>query len=154
VKKPSCRECGGKLVVRAGAVEIDVAGYRVKDPSIRVPVCEKCHWYEMGQLDLEESERRAAIVVLNEIDGPSGHVLKFARKAMGLRQADLARALGSSPETVCRWEANEHIDRQVSLAVAQLLTMYEQEPEAFDLAVKAASAPSPSELVVRRRKLA
>ncbi len=73
-----------------------------------MPTCADGH-HTVGQAELEESERRAALVTLTELNAPSGAVLRFARKAMGLRQVDLARALGTSAETVCRWESNQHI---------------------------------------------
>lgn len=129
----------------------------VTDGSLTGPVCENGH-YTVTQTELEESERRAALAALTEINAPSGEVLKFARKAVGLRQTDLAKALGVAPETVCRWEANAHIDRHVSLAMAQLLTMHAEQPEQFELIVNAdpepPSAPAPTVIAVRRRRIA
>lgn len=124
----ACPKCGGKLVTRAETIEVDVAGVKVRDGGLMLPVCEKCGEYVISEEDLAETERRAALTVLGEVAGPSGKMLKFARKAIGLRQGDLARALGVAPETVSRWEANEHIDRTVSLAMAQLLTLKETDP--------------------------
>lgn len=142
MKKKSCPECGGSLTVRSDALEIDVAGHRVKDPSLPVPVCDECGAYVLTQEELEESERRAALVVLSDIAAPSGKVLRFARKALGLRQVDLARALDTNPETVSRWEADEHIGRQTSLAVAHLLTLYSERPEQFDILTQDEPTPS------------
>jgi len=136
MKKKGCPECGGNMTQKNPSITVRVADKRVKDGSMSLPTCDKCGYYELSQAELEKMERRAAITVLNGVDGPSGGVLKFARKALGLRQADLARALGTASETVSRWEANERIDRTVSLAVAHLLGMKEQEPEQLDLLVQ------------------
>ncbi len=153
MKKKACAECGGKLRTRTGAIEVDVAGHKVKDPSLPVDVCDKCGAYVLSQEELEESERRAALVVLSDIAAPSGKVLRFARKAVGLRQVDLARALSTNPETVSRWESLDHIDRQLSLAVAHLLTLYSERPEQFDLLIQAEPEPEPEPLPARKRKI-
>jgi DNA-binding transcriptional regulator YiaG len=82
---------------------------------------------------MELLERRAATVFLKELDSVSGAELKFARKAIGLRQIDLARALSVEPETVCHWEASERISRTTQLAVAQLVDLYTTDRKQFDL---------------------
>src|SRR4051794_4971557 len=68
---------------------------------------------ELGRLELH-----AAIAVLAEAESISGDELRFARKAMGLRQPDLAALLDVAPEPVSRWETGaEPIRRQTQLAV-------------------------------------
>src|SRR5690242_8025638 len=63
---------------------------------------------ELGRLELE-----AAIAVLSEAESIRGDELRFARKAMGLRQPDLAGLLDVATETVSRWETGaEPIRRQ------------------------------------------
>jgi DNA-binding transcriptional regulator YiaG len=68
---------------------------------------------ELGRLELQ-----AAIVVLSETQSINGDELRFARKAMGLRQPDLAALLDVATETVSRWETGaETIRRQTQLAI-------------------------------------
>lgn len=72
---------------------------------------------EAGRLEL-----RAVATVLSRVDLVGGAELKFARKAMGLRQPELARMLGVTTETVCRWETgSEPFKRQTQLAVLRLV---------------------------------
>lgn len=72
--------------------------------------------------ELARLERRAAITVLATVEELTGSELKFARKALDLSQAELARQLGVTTETVCRWETGkEAFKRQTTLAVLQLL---------------------------------
>ena len=72
-------------------------------------------------------ERRAAIAVLREMELVSGTELKFARKALGLRQPELAEQLGVTEETVTRWENDsETFKRPVQLALLALLEHVEQ----------------------------
>lgn len=77
--------------------------------------------------ELARLERRAAITVLAEVEEVEGSELKFARKALDLSQAELARELGVTTETVCRWETGkEAFKRQTQLAVLQLLEAVER----------------------------
>lgn len=72
---------------------------------------------DLGRLELE-----AAIAVLTQAGSINGDELKFARKAMDLRQPDLAALLDVTTETVSRWETgNENIRRQTQLAVLLFL---------------------------------
>ena len=80
--------------------------------------------------ELSRLERRAAITVLSEIDELDGSELRFARKALGLTQAEIARQLGVAMETVCRWETGkEEFKRQTQLAVLRLLEQVERHGE-------------------------
>lgn len=72
---------------------------------------------ELGRLELQ-----AAIQVFREAQGIEGGELRFARKAMDLRQPDLAALLDIATETVSRWETGaDPIRRQTQLAVLLLL---------------------------------
>jgi DNA-binding transcriptional regulator YiaG len=76
---------------------------------------------------LEQLELRAAITVLASVELVSGAELKFARKAMGLKQIDLAEHLGVTGETVSRWENDaETFKRPVQLAVLRLLEEFQR----------------------------
>lgn len=133
MNKRVCPECGAQLVRKSVKAVVQVGTRKVDDASVRAVACEACDYYELSQKQLEEMERKAAVVVLKEVEHISGAELKFARKAMGLRQTDLARALDVKPETVCRYEASDSIDRATQLAMAQLLTLHGTEPERFEL---------------------
>lgn len=128
-----CPKCGGALIRRSVPLAIRVGERTVHDSSAHALACANCDYFDVSQKALQESERRAAIVVLTEADDVSGAVLKFARKSVGLRQVDLGRALDVDAVTVSRWEAAARIDRSVKLAVAQLLTLHETAPERFEL---------------------
>src|SRR5690349_17797975 len=72
-------------------------------------------------------EIRAAITVLKEVELVGGAELKFARKALGLKQTDLAEHLGVNAETVSRWETEaETFKRPVQLAVLRLLEEFQR----------------------------
>jgi DNA-binding transcriptional regulator YiaG len=72
-------------------------------------------------------ERRATITVLRDVDLVSGEELRFARKVLGLRQAELAEQLGVAVETVCRWETGaDAFKRPIQLAVCDLLAAVQE----------------------------
>lgn len=77
--------------------------------------------------EVSEYERRATIAVLRDVDLVSGTELKFARKVLGLRQAELAEHLGVTPETVSRWETGaELFKRPIQLAICDLIATVQQ----------------------------
>jgi DNA-binding transcriptional regulator YiaG len=79
---------------------------------------------------LSALERRAARTVLQQAELVTGAELKFARKALGLRQTELAEQLGVAPETVSRWEnGTESFKRAVQLAILALLHQIDRRGE-------------------------
>lgn len=72
--------------------------------------------------ELGRVEFQVATAILSCVPSIEGEALKFARKVMGLRQADLATLLDVAVETVSRWETGaEPIRRQTQLALLQLV---------------------------------
>jgi len=109
---------------------LTVGRYRVVGEYEAVPV-DELGTLGMPSTELGRLELQAAIVVLSEADTINGEELRFARKAMGLRQPDLAALLDVATETVSRWETGtEPIRRQTQLAVLLYLehTAHRGEP--------------------------
>ena len=131
-KTLKCINCGGVMKRETVSRTIRVGARSVSDASTSTMVCTKCGEYELSHGTLLKSERRAALVVLTDVQGIDGAELRYARKALGLTQEKLANALGAASATVSRWETGAlAIDRTVQLAVAQLLTMTERDPDGF-----------------------
>jgi DNA-binding transcriptional regulator YiaG len=81
----------------------------------------------LSSKQIEVLELRAAITVLTDVELVTGAEIKFARKSMGLRQADLAEHLGVNSETVSRWETDaDSFKRPVQLAVLRLLEEFQR----------------------------
>src|ERR1041385_2390913 len=94
-----------------------VGRWKVQDRGV-VPARMKNRTPILSAEQLGKLEIRAAITVLAEVELVSGAELKFARKAMGLKQTDLAEHLGVNAETVSRWETDaDSFKRPVQLAV-------------------------------------
>jgi DNA-binding transcriptional regulator YiaG len=76
----------------------------------------------MPSQEWERLELEAAIAVFQQAESINGDELRCARKAMGLRQPDLAALLDVATETVSRWETGaDPIRRQTQLAVLLFL---------------------------------
>lgn len=127
-----------------------VGSFKVVDAGCMSLVCETCQTVDLTLDELQRFERRAARVVLLDRPDAGGDVYKYARKALGLRQVDLARLLGVEPETVSRWE-NEHVTmpRAEQLAIVALLDVSEHDPDTFGRMVRGESAGPGKKLTIR-----
>ena len=81
---------------------------------------------ELSLKQLARSQRRAARTVLRSVRDVEPEVLRYARRAMGFTQAELAGVLGVKAETVSRWETGADAYKPtVPLALAALIDMFE-----------------------------
>lgn len=99
-----------------------VGRYRVEDASRSYTAGE-----ELSLRQLAGYQRRAARTILQDVQNVEPEVLRYARKALGLTQADLGALLGVSAETVSRWESGaEPFKPAIQLALAGLLDTAER----------------------------
>lgn len=106
--KVYCHECNGEtFTLKTVQVVTGVGPYNVVDGSARRPVCDSCGEYSISSNLLEKIELRAALVVYSDAAEITGGVLRFARKALSLTQAQLAEKLGTTAESISRWERDE-----------------------------------------------
>jgi len=85
-----CPECGAQGTAEIGAHElcVVVGDKAVKARWLRFSKCTACGFYELSAQQARLLEMRAALSVLRDCGAPSGAALKFARKALGLKQSD------------------------------------------------------------------
>jgi putative zinc finger/helix-turn-helix YgiT family protein len=102
-----CTNCG-KTGLTAGeqAITLDV-GDRTFDGLIAGWHCPACGERFYAGTDMEAFEHLAA-KWLAEHGVRTHEELRFMRKAVGIRAADLAAWLGVTPETVSHWETGKH----------------------------------------------
>lgn len=134
-----CHECGGeKFEKRTVDVLTRVGEHAVLDRSVRRPVCTKCGEYTIPAETLETLELRAAVCAFEKADKVTGGMLRFARKALDMTQGEFAERIGTSPESVSRWEREERpMEPWVALAVTGLVRE-RQSPLPADLEFKQA----------------
>ena len=130
-----CPNCEEKMVVKGYEHMTKIGGFTVTDGTGQALTCERCGEVQLTSKQLAGYERRAALEILTTAQKPvSGEVLKFARKALGLRQKDLAKRLGYSEQQPSRWEAEPETEMSLRLAIALLLTVAENgDPESVNL---------------------
>jgi DNA-binding transcriptional regulator YiaG len=135
-----CKQCVSEMRVQGYEHVTDVAGVLVRDASGTAPVCPECGAVELPLSRVRRYEQRAAATAMRETAEPSGAMVRYARRALGKTQVELADLLGCAPETVSRWETGSvPIPAAMRLALVALL----------DMAFYAPAAPAkPGELVV------
>lgn len=152
-----CIECESTNVQPQAVKHVEhVGSVRVVDGTGFADVCLDCGAYSITAEQLSGYERRAAALVLREIQAPTGAMMKYARKALGLRQKELAILLGTVPETLSRWENDQRpIPQAEKLALLCLLEGALRSGEYVERALAAASEPAkamvPTDLEVLER---
>lgn len=123
MKCPNCNE----QLTRQGYEHVTrVGGYTVSDATGMIQACPACGEVSLSSDELSGYERRAARLIMAESKRVGGAVLKFARKALGLRQRDLALILRRNEQQISRDENSEDLPMDLRLAVAELLDRAER----------------------------
>jgi putative zinc finger/helix-turn-helix YgiT family protein len=134
-KCPLCK--GGPLRKADHPDRIAVAGH-VFAASLPVVTCETCGEGTTAGADLERFERAVALA-LAERGKASGEAFRFMRKASGLAANDLAALLGTTPETISRWETGKRPLDPVAWRALALLVREVAEGSTAGLAMLRAS---------------
>ncbi len=118
-----CHECNGdKFERRNVELTTRVGEHTVIDRSVVRPVCAKCGEFTVSAETLEKVELRATLVAFTEAPRVTGAMLRFARKTLDMTQAELAERIGTTFESVSRWEREERqMEPWVPLAVLGLV---------------------------------
>lgn len=122
----NCPICDSPMVLKAYSRETRVGRRLVTDRSGMASQCEKCGTIDLDEQQVAGYELRAARVVLLEASQVGGPEIRFARKALGLRQADLAAALGCNPQQLSRYENDDTVEMWLRLAIVALLDRVER----------------------------
>jgi putative zinc finger/helix-turn-helix YgiT family protein len=90
---------------------------------VEVRRCPNCGEYEVVIPRIEELDRTIGRAVISKPSKLSGAEIRFLRKYLDLSGVDLARKMGTKPETVSRWESDKQpmgaqADRLLRLMVA------------------------------------
>jgi putative zinc finger/helix-turn-helix YgiT family protein len=122
----TCPICNSPMTLKSYTRETRVGRRVVRDGSMKAQQCERCGAVDLSEEQVAGYERRAARTVLLESDQVGGAEIRFARKALGLRQTDLAAALGCNPQQISRYENDDKVDMWLRLAIAALLDRVER----------------------------
>jgi DNA-binding transcriptional regulator YiaG len=140
-----------KALKRKGYKHITWVGDHKVEDSTRMVLQDRDGNVELTYDELVGYERRAARLVLQDVKAVEGAVLKFARKALNLRQEDLAGILDYTPSEISRFENdNRPIPRTLQFAVADLLCRVETQREQVLEMLLDSGRKDPPALEVRR----
>ena len=101
----TCLDCGGSLkVTRAPYRYTDSGLPGVVLRGVEVRRCPKCGAEEVAIPRIEELHRLMAQAVIRRPHRLTAAEIKYLRKWLGWSGVDFARHMGTTPETVSRWE--------------------------------------------------
>lgn len=149
----SCLQCGGPTTTKREDVKYDMSGLPgITLQNIEVTRCARCAEYEVSIPRMEELHRLIAGAIIGKRSRLTPAEIRFLRKFLGWSGADFARAMGTKPETVSRWEHGAtpmgvQADRLLRLMVAHKKPVQDYSVE--DLQNTALTAPRPVRLGLR-----
>jgi putative transcriptional regulator len=101
----ACLECGGEMRIRREMVPFDkpigLPGVRL---STFVARCSRCGAFEVMIPNLEGLHQALARAIVAKAERLSAAEIRFLRKVLGWSGVDFAEHMGTSAETVSRWE--------------------------------------------------
>ena len=117
-----CRECKSLTIPQPYSHTTVIDGIKVHDRTQLKMQCVGCGASRLTMAQVERYERRAAATVLRTVEKASGKMIRYARRAIGLTQEQLADLLQCASETVSRWENDRAtVERHHQLALVALL---------------------------------
>jgi DNA-binding transcriptional regulator YiaG len=145
----TCPDCEKPMRMRAYRHAENVGGLHVVDGTTQQLQCDACGAVDLPLEALHSFELRAACTAFHDgKERVTGPALKYARKAIGLTQKQLATLLDCGHETVSRYEtSSKALPTEIRLAVLSLITMAERGTSAEQL-LHEAGQPAPSTLEV------
>jgi DNA-binding transcriptional regulator YiaG len=118
----ACWSCGSRMTDRLYEHVEQVGKIKVSDKTAFARQCAECGEVDLSLKELAGYQRRAAAIVLREAPHIKGLHIRYARKALGVRQVDLARIIGCEAETLSRYENDTNpMPRATQLAIVAVL---------------------------------
>ena len=112
-----------KMSTRPIPDEIEVAGYVFK-ANLQANSCGACGEHTFPAEEVARFEVAVA-QKLCELGEHSGEAFRFMRKAIDIKAIELAQLLGTTPETISRWEnAKIEVDEGAFLVLGDLVDDY------------------------------
>lgn len=84
-----------------------VGPHIIINSSLKVNTCNRCGEYVLSDYEFEYYELRAAKEVLSGMTNLYGDIIRFIRKALGLRSWMFAEELGITQDQMVQWELNK-----------------------------------------------
>jgi putative zinc finger/helix-turn-helix YgiT family protein len=120
----TCTVCGTPMKTRCENYRYDAVGLPgITLRDVEVSRCPKCGEYEVAIPRIEELHRTIAQALIAKRERLTPSEIRFLRKFLGWSGVDFAAHVGTTPETVSRWETGSTpmgvtADRLLRLMVA------------------------------------
>ncbi|HXH83543.1 MAG TPA: type II TA system antitoxin MqsA family protein [Candidatus Tectomicrobia bacterium] len=120
----TCFECGGKMRTRRENYRYEASGLPVTLKHVEVSRCEACGEIEVAIPAIDMLHRVMAGALIRKRQRLAPAEIRFLRKYLGWSGADFAQHMGTTAETVSRWENGRKpmgpvADRLLRLMVAK-----------------------------------
>lgn len=101
----TCTACGGQLKSRREDYRYDLSGLPgITLVDVEVRRCGRCGDYEVAIPRIDALHRAIAQAVIRKPARLAGAEIRYLRKWLGWSGVDFAAHMGTTPETVSRWE--------------------------------------------------
>ena len=128
-----CLECGTNMKATRENVKYDASGLSgVTLQDVEVRRCPNCGEYEVVIPHLENLHRSIAQTIAQRSDRLSPQEVVFLRKYLGWDGATFARRIGTTAETVSRWEHGSPIGVQAE-RLLRLMVLFEKRKPGYSL---------------------
>ena len=150
-----CADCGTPMVVRRKNRRYDSGGLpHVVLQGVEERRCPACGAEELVIPRIEELHRVIARALIHKPARLAGSEIRFLRKHLGLSSTDLARRMGTTRETVSRWEGGATpigplADRLLRVLVATTDPVGDCSVEAFLIGIRRGATPEPTRLTLK-----
>jgi putative zinc finger/helix-turn-helix YgiT family protein len=139
----NCFECAGKMTSKRENVKYRAIGVPVTLVHVEVRRCQTCGEHEVVIPNVEGLHRALANAVIRKRSRLTPQEIVFLRKYLGWSGADFARRMGTTPETVSRWENDKAAMGVVADRFLRLLVAHEKPVEDYGAQVLEAVAMTP-----------
>jgi len=150
-----CAECGHAMGVRRENRRYDAGGLpQVVLQDVETRRCPRCGAEEVVIPRIEGLHRVIAGALIHKPARLAGSEIRFLRKYLGLAGADLARRMGTTRETVSRWEGGAtpigpQADRLLRVLVTTTDPVEDYSVEEFLIGIRRSAAPEPARLTLK-----
>jgi hypothetical protein len=138
-----CTLCKKPLKATTTTHPVSVAPKKIVKVEIPAQRCIGCDEVFTDYDDVKKAEFAVALEVISAGQA-NGVTFRFLRHVLGMRAKDLAVILGTTPETLSRWEnGHAEVDRNTWLVVALLVLGRVNQDDRAERALEALAKPRP-----------
>ena len=102
-----CDRCWERMPRRTVVVYTKVGELTVENRSLVVRICTICSVLWLTEEQARRVDQQAVLVAFRDAQQVTGAMVRGARRLLGFTQVAFSEALGTTPESISRWERGE-----------------------------------------------